>query len=71
MQGKHAPCFAAAHHATLALLEGCVDTDALSKQMGNIAAMLKWHKSMLTATMATDKLLKSYKIDIICQFIDM
>jgi integrase len=54
--GKHAPCIRYDTYATLAVLEGGADIHTLSKQMGNSAAMIEPHYSMLTAMMAANKL---------------
>lgn len=43
-------------YATFDLLRGGTDIHTLSKQMGNLAAMIERHYSKLTATMAADRL---------------
>lgn len=56
-EGRTRPLYSLRYtHATLAMLRGGVDIHALSKQMGNSAAMIERYYRKLTATMAAKRL---------------
>ena len=56
-EGQNRTLYSLRHtYATLEMLRGEVDIHTLSKQMGNLAAMIERHYSKLTATMAADRL---------------